>query len=98
MQVLRDDCWLTVPVIASHLDNQNDNACKFNTGESRMQKHLGKVVPRLLNSDEKNFRIQMCNAIIALVQVEQDLVWEVITGGRTRILQYDQEPTHRSCP
>lgn len=62
-----------------------------------MQILLAKVMPRLLNYVQKNFIMHVCKTIIARVQVEEDTVWNVITGSYAHIFEYDQVLKHRSC-
>ena len=56
------------------------------------------MVPRLLNDDENERRLQVCQVIIECLQTEPDLLRRVITGDETRIsFEYDPETKRQSC-
>ena len=48
-----------------------------------MRKVCAKMVPRLLNDDQKERRLQVCQDIIERLQTEPDLLRRVITGDET---------------
>ena len=50
-----------------------------------MRKVLAKLVPRLLNDDQKEHHMQVCQDIIERLQTELDLLRRVITGNETWI-------------
>ena len=62
-----------------------------------MRKVCAKMVPRLLNDDQKERRMQVCQDIIERLQTEPDLLRRIITGDETRIFEYDQETKRQSC-
>ena len=48
-----------------------------------MRKVCAKMMPRLLNDDQKERRMQVCQDIIQRLQIEPDLLRRVITGDET---------------
>ena len=48
-----------------------------------MRKVCAEMVPRLLNDDQKERRMQVCQDIIQRLQIEPDLLRRVITGDET---------------
>ena len=62
-----------------------------------MRKVCTKMVPRLLNDDQKEHRMQVCQDIIERLQTEPDLLCRVVTGDETWIFEYDPETKHQSC-
>ena len=56
-----------------------------------MRKVCTKLVPRLLNYDQKERRMQVCQDIMERLQTEPDLLHRVITGDETWIFEYDPE-------
>lgn len=96
-QVMRGDRQLTVRMIASKLDMKKDSVWKIITEDLGMRKVCAKMVPRLLNDDQKECRMQVCQDIIERLQTEPDLLCRVITGDETWIFEYDPETKHPSC-
>ena len=56
-----------------------------------MRKDCAKMVPRLLNDDPKERRLQVCRDVIERLQTEPDLLRRVIIGDETWIFEYDLE-------
>ena len=50
-----------------------------------------------MNDDQKERRMQVCQAIIESLQMEPDLLRRVTTGAETRVFEYDPE-TKRQEP
>ena len=63
-----------------------------------MWKVCAKMVPRLLNDDQKERRMQMCQDIIKRLQNEPNLLPRVITGDETWIFEYDLKTKCQSSP
>ena len=61
-----------------------------------MQKVCSKMVPKLLNDDQKD-RMQVCQDIIERLQTEPDLLCRVNTDDETWISEYDPETKRQSC-
>ena len=95
--VVHDDRRLTVRMIASQLDLKKDSVWKIITEDLGMWKVCAKMVPRLLNDDQKERHMQACEDIIECLQTELDLLRRVITGDETWIFEYDPENKHQSC-
>ena len=49
------------------------------------------MVPRLLNDDPKERRLQVCRDVIERLQTEPDLLRRVIIGDETWIFECDPE-------
>ena len=62
-----------------------------------MRKVCAKLVPRLLNDDQKERRLQVCQDIIERLQTEPDLFRRVITVDEPWIFEYDPETERQSC-
>ena len=62
-----------------------------------MRKVCAKMVPRLLNDDQKECRLQVCQDIMEHLKTEPDLLRRVITGDVTWIFEYDLETKRQSC-
>ena len=55
------------------------------------------MVPRLLNEDQKEHCMQVCQEITEGLQIEPALHCGVITGNATSIFQLDAETKRQSC-
>ena len=77
---MRSDRRLTVRMIASRLDMQQDSVWKIITDDSGMRKVCAKMVRRLLNADQKERRMGACQDTHERLQTEPDLLGRVITG------------------
>ena len=96
-QVVHGDHWLTVRMIASQLDLTKDSVWKIITEDLGIRKVCAEMVPRLLNDDQKECCMQVCQDIIKHLQTEPDLLLRVITGDETWIFEYDPETKRQSC-
>lgn len=96
-QMVRNDRRLTVRMIASSLDINRDCVWKIITEDLGMRKICAKMVPRLLNDDQKERRTQVCQDIIERLETEPDLLGKVITGDESWIFEYDPETKRQSC-
>ena len=77
---MRSDRRLTVCTVATRLDMQKDSVWKIITDDSGMQKVCAKMVPRLLNADQKERRMEVRQHTHERLQTEADLLGRVITG------------------
>ena len=62
-----------------------------------MRKVCARMVPRLLDDDQKERHLQVCQDIIERLQTEPDLLRKVISGDETRIFEYDPETKRQRC-
>ena len=96
-QVVPGDRRLPVRMIASWLDLKKDSVWKTIAEDLGMWKVCAKMVPRLLNDDQTERLMQVCQDIIERLQTKPDLLRSVITGDETWISEYDPENKHQSC-
>lgn len=82
-QIVHVDCQLTVEMIAHQLDMKKDSVWKIITDDLDMRKVCAKMVPRVLNDDQKEHCM--------LLETEPVLLRRVITGAETWIFEYDLE-------
>ena len=54
-----------------------------------MRKICAKMVPRLLNDEQKEHRVQVCQDILKQLETELDLLSRVLTGNESWIFKYD---------
>ena len=56
-----------------------------------MWKVFVKMVPRLLNEEQKAQRLNACQDILQQVEADEKLLENVITGDKSWVFQYDPE-------
>ena len=101
-QMVRGDRRLTVRMIADELEINRDSVWKIITEDLGMRKICAKMVPKLLDDDQKERRVEVCQDILEHLQTEPDLLQRVITGDESWIFEYDPETKRQSlqwkCP
>ena len=70
-------------MITSQLDLKKDSL--------RHEESLPKMVPKLLNDDQEDCCMEMCQDVLNHLQNEPDLLGRVITDDETYIFEYDPE-------
>ena len=89
-KVLRDR-RLTVRMIANELDMNCERVWTIITKYLGIRKICVKMVPRLLNEQQKERRVQVCHDILEEFETEPNLLGRVITGDESWIFEYDPE-------
>ena len=101
-QVVCGDRRLTVRMIADELEINRDSVWKIITEDLGMRKICAKMMPKLLDYDQKERRVEVCQDILEHLQTEPDLLQRVITGDESWIFEYDPETKRQSlqwkCP
>ena len=85
-QMVRGDRRLTVRMIADELQINRDSVWKICT----------KMVPKLVDDDQKERHMEVCQDILEHLQTEPDLLQRVITGDESWIFKYDLETKRQS--
>ncbi|XP_060774022.1 protein GVQW3-like, partial [Neoarius graeffei] len=79
-QVVHGDRQLTVRLIAIELGMNRDSIWKIITEDLGMWKICAKMVLKLLNDDQKERCMQVCQDILERLKTEPDLLGRVITS------------------
>ena len=95
-QMVRGDRWLAVRMIADELEINRDSVWKIITEDLDMRKICAKMVPKLLDDDQKERHVVVCQDILEHLQTEPDLLQRVITGNESWIFEYDPETKRQS--
>ena len=95
-QKVLGDRRLTVRMIANELDMNCERVWTITTKHLGMRKICAKMVPRLLNEQQKERRVQVCHDILEELETEPNLLGRVITSGESWIFEYDQETKRQS--
>ena len=82
-QMLQKDRRLTVRMIADELDLGKSQVWQISTEYLDMRKVCTKMVPRLLNDDQKDRRVQVCQDILERFETDPDLLGRVINGDES---------------
>ena len=88
-QKVRSDRRLTVRMIADELGVNSEKVWRIITEDLRMRKICAKMIPRLLNEEQKKRRVQVCQDILEQLETEHNLHKRVVTGDESWIFQYD---------
>ena len=78
-------------MIANELDMNCERVWTIITKHLGMRKICAKMVPRLLNEQQKERRVQVCRDILEELETEPNLLGRVITGDESWIFEYDPE-------
>ena len=88
-QKVQSDRRLTVRMIADELGMNSERAWRIITEDLGMRKICAKMVPRLLNEEQKERRVQVCQDILEQLETETNLLKRVVTGDKSWIFEYD---------
>ena len=93
---MRNDCRLTVRMIADELGMNSERAWRITTKDLGMSKICAKMVPRLLKVGQKERRVQVCQDILEKLETEPNLLKRVVTGDESWIFENDPLPKRQS--
>ena len=78
-------------MIADELKINHDSVWKTIIEDLGMRKICAKMVPKLLDDNQKERRVEVCQDILEHLQTEPDLLQRVVTGDESWIFEYDPE-------
>ena len=90
------DRRLTVRMIANELDMNCERVWTIIMKHLGMRKICAKMVPRLLNEQQKERCVQVCHDFLEELETEPNLLGRVITGDESCIFEYDPETKRQS--
>ena len=70
-------------MITDELEINRDSVWKIVTEDLGMQKICAKMMPKLLDDDQKEWRVEVCQDILGHLQTEPDLLQRIITGDES---------------
>ena len=88
-KMVHGNCWLTVLLISNELGLNQNSVWQIITEDLGMCKICAKMVPKLLNYDQKMRHMQVCHDIFKNFDSNLDFLKKVITGDKTRVFEYD---------
>ena len=88
-QKVRSDRRLTVRMITDKLGMNSKSVWKIITEDLGMRKICTKMVPRLLNKEQKERRVQVYQDILEQLETESNLLKRIVTGNESWIFEYD---------
>ena len=95
-QKVLGDRRLTVRMIANELDMNCERVWTIIMKHLGMRKICAKMVPRMLNEQQKERRVQVCHDILEEFETEPNLLGRVITSDESWIFEYDPETKRQS--
>ena len=90
------DSRFTMLLISNGLRLSRNNVCKIITEDSGMRKVGAKMVPKLLNDEQKTRRMQVCQDIPEHFDSAPDLLTRVISGEERWVFEYDPKSKRQS--
>ena len=96
MAKVREDRRMTVRMVVYELGINWETVWKIITEDLEMRKLCAKMVPKLLNNDQKDRRLQVCQDILERLQTEPNLLEKVITEDESWIFEYNPETKQQS--
>ena len=94
-QMVCGDHRLTVRMIADELEINHDSVWKIITEGLGMRKICVKMAPKLLDDDQKERRVEVCQDILEHLQTET-CCRVIITGDESWIFEYDLKTKRQS--
>ena len=88
-QKVRNDRRLTVRMIAEELGMNSERVWRIITEDLGMRKICTKMVPRLRNEGQKEWRVQGCQDILELLETKPNLLKRVVAGDESWNFEYN---------
>jgi [histone H3]-lysine36 N-dimethyltransferase SETMAR len=95
-QIIHSDRRLTIEAIAEETNISWSSIQEILTEDLNMKRIAAKWVPRLLNDDQKQKRLDVCRDLQNQIQSDPNFLKKVITGDETWIFAYDPETKQQS--
>ena len=89
MEKVRDDRRLTIRMMANELSISCERVWTIITKDLEMKKICSKMIPRLLNEDKMERRVQVCHDILERLKTKQYFLRRVVTGDESWVIEYD---------
>ena len=90
-KILLVNCRITIREVAEDLNISIGSWHSIYTNDLRMTRVAAKFVPKLLNFDQKQHRINIAQEILDFVRDDPNLLQRVITGDESWVYGYDVE-------
>ena len=95
-QLVWSDRRLTVQMILDELSLNRESVQKILLYDLGMWKVCSKMVPKILSENQKQNRVKFCEDMLEKIKDDPDILRQIITGDKTRALQYDPETKRQS--
>jgi len=89
--LVRSDRRLTVRVISSVLNLNSQTVHEILTFELGMQKICPKLVPKILTSEQKENRRNVCLELLECIENDKNFFKHIITGDEMWIFEYNPD-------
>ena len=95
-EVILEDRRQTIHDVCNHIGLSYGPCQRILTDELNMRRTVAKFVPRLLNNDQQDHRVQVCTELQKAVRHDHNFLSRVITGDESRLYDYDPETKQQS--
>ena len=89
--MVRGDRRLTVRLISDELGLNRNSVWQIITEDLGMREVCAKMMPKLLNDDQKMRRMHVCQDIFENFNSNLDFLKKVIAGDKMWVFEYDPE-------
>ena len=83
------NCHLIDRMIADELRVNSERVWMMIMEDLKMRKISAKMVPRLLNHEQKEHHVQVCQDFLKELATEPDRLSIVVTGDKSQIFEYN---------
>jgi len=95
-EVILEDRRQTIHDVCNHVGLSYVSRQCILADELNMRRIAAKFVPCLLNNDQQDHRVRVCNKMQKAVRHDRDFLSRVITGDESWLYDYDPETKQQS--
>jgi len=95
-EVILEDRRQTIHDVCNRVGLSYRSCQRILADDLNMRRIAAKFVPRLLNSDQRDHRVQVCTELQEVVRHDPNFLSRVITGDESWVYDYDPETKQRS--
>jgi len=95
-EVILEDRRQTIHDVCNRVGLSYGSCQRILADELNMRRIAAKFVPRLLNSDQRDHRVQVCTELQEAVRHDPNFLSRVITGDESWVYDYDPETKQQS--
>jgi len=95
-EVILEDRKQTIHNVCNHVGLSYGSCQHIPVDELNMRRIAAKFLPRLLNNDQRDHWVQVCNELQKAVRHNHNFLSRVITGDESWLYNYDPETKQQS--
>lgn len=95
-QLVRADRRISINDVSEELDISYGSVQSILTSDLGMHRVAARFVPKVLNNDQKELRVEICQDMLQRVEDDPSFLSRIITGDETWVYGYDPETKQQS--